>query len=305
MLKLPLDTLVGQAQPNVPATIQQLVSDVHMGTISPVLGGDPHVPRYLVTEGTSDLFNIDVHTTIENKLHIFTDMRPFITDKRSIRRLGYRDFVIRDIHSQLLSLYASEKHSDLFLTDLSFAGNVFVEAVSMRLVHIYRLDGEQQLIVRMILAQWFGMRVRNIAGEYSVQQMTRDVKVYTGVDPTRLSQRLLDLGRIDTIATLEDLVNTIRERLASAKVANMTLTTVLILMKSLAFIYKGEVLIPLALEYPVTFITLTHMALTDKSMRKSYLFTAASNAQRQAKKEAETFLTSMTRVTIPPQLSNE
>lgn len=304
MNKMPLDTLVGAAQPDVKDTLRLLVQDVHLGTLTKSEGGDSSVNRYLVLASESPVFVVDLHTTIDNTVSIFTDMRAFITDKRSIRRMGYRDYALRDLHSQILSYYASGKHTDLFLTDLAFSGKVFIEAIVMRLIHIYRLDGEQQLIARLILAQWYGQSLRN-SDEYTETQYLRDVRIYAGIDTSKLSPRLLDIARVPPMYTLEALTVALRDKIASSKISNMVLTTFLVLMKSLVFIFRGDVVIPLALEFPPMFVALTYMALTDKSMRRSYLFTAASSAQRQAKKEAEVFLVAMTKLKIDPSLAQE
>ena len=100
----------------------------------------------------------------------------------------------------------------------------------------------------------------------------------------------MKLAFIPYISTLDELVASIKTAISSPKTANLNLTTFLTILKSLAFMYRSDVVIPLALEFPPMFIALVYLAITDRSMKRSYIFTAVTQSMTRDKKLYEDFL---------------
>lgn len=292
MLLLPSDTLVGQAQPHLAETIKDLVHQIRMGYLHPRATGT--VDRYFITEGDTPPFLIDLYTTVDGKRSLFTDMRPFLTEEKTVKRIAARDYVMKDIHSQLLAWWVSGDHQDVFITDLAFAGTVFVISIVTRLTHIYRLDGAQQVMASLILAQWYGQQCRSGGDEYTDATALRDMSTFSSLPIARIDQSLINASRIDRLGSIEALVGAIREKLASPKTAHFNLAAFLVLVKPLVFVYRSDVAIPLSIELPTLFIALVRLAMVDRSMRRSYLFTATQTAMTRAKQQSTTFDTYLT-----------
>lgn len=287
---LPENTLVGQSLHHPAELIRQLTQDVHLGHLSPIQGGSPNIRRYFITESEVQPFLLDLTTTIDNKPAIFTDMRAFMTDAKTVKRIAYRDYLLRDIHSQLLSLWMDPHKRDDFLTNLAFAGTVLVASIVNRLTHIYRLDGAEQVMTSLIIAQWYGQQLRD-KDTYSESEALRDMGLFSGIALDRLSSQLVTISTLEKITSLNELMLAIKTKLASPKTANFSLAAFLVAVKPLVFIYRSDVIIPLAMEFPPMFIALTRLAMVDRSMRKSYLFTAVQNQMTRQKQLAATFET--------------
>jgi len=287
---LPETTLVGQSLHHPTDLIRQFTQDVHLGHLSPIPGGSSLVHRYFITSGEESPFLLDLTTTIDNKPAIFTDMRAFMTDAKTVKRIAYRDYLLRDIHSQLLSLWMDPHKRDDFLTNMAFAGTVLVASIVNRLTHIYRLDGAEQVMVSLIIAQWYGQQLRD-KDEYSETEALRDMGMYSGIPIDKLSSQLVNISMLEKITSLNQLVTAIKDKLASPKTANFSLASFLVSVKPLVFVYRSDIIIPLAMEFPPMFIALTRLAMVDRSMRKSYLFTAAQNQMTRQKQLTTTFET--------------
>jgi hypothetical protein len=217
-------------------------------------------------------------------------MRAFMTDAKTVKRIAYRDYLLRDIHSQLLSLWMDPHKRDDFLTNMAFAGTVLVASIVNRLTHIYRLDGAEQVMVSLIIAQWYGQQLRD-KDEYSETEALRDMGMYSGIPIDKLSSQLVNISMLEKITSLNQLVTAIKDKLASPKTANFSLASFLVSVKPLVFVYRSDIIIPLAMEFPPMFIALTRLAMVDRSMRKSYLFTAAQNQMTRQKQLTTTFET--------------
>jgi hypothetical protein len=295
MLFLPEDTLAGKAQPHLPEIRKDITSDILMGRLAPKAGLDPLVDRYLITKGEYPPFLIDLYLIVDGRKAVVSDVRPFVADDGSIRRVAARDYDLKDITSKLLSVWVTgSQRRDEFVTDMAFAGVVFVAAAMTRFLHIYRLDGVEQITLSLILAQWWGQRVRAPLEEYTKEQALRDMSVYSGLPLTRVADTIITSSITTLIPDLMALVDVIKDKIPSPKLANFNLASFLVTLKPLVFVYRSDVIIPVALEMPPLFAALCHLALTDKSMRKSYLFTAVQNSQTRAKTQLATFQRYMT-----------
>lgn len=289
-MKLPNQTLVGIAQPNTADITKQLLMEMRLGQLTKA-PSPTHITRYMVGASNCDQFLIDIVTTIDNQLCVFTDVRPFLTSEMKIKRLAQRDYTLRDIHSKLLALWLDNRE-DLFLTDLAFAGSVFVTAISMRLTHIYQLDGEQQIILALLLAQYYGQNIRSEV-EYTEQQAIRDMTIYSGLNVSRLNNNIVTYCVIPRQTSLTNLLETIKTKLASPKTTNLSLAAFLIAIKPLVFVYRQDAIIPFAIEFVPMFVALVYLASTDRTMQKSYLFNAVTSNLTRNKQQHTTMFETM------------
>lgn len=295
MLFLPEDTLAGKAQPHLPEIRKEVTNDILMGRLDPKAGLDPLVDRYLINKGDYPPFLIDLYLIVDGRKAIISDVRPFVSDDGSIKRVAARDYDLKDITSKLMSVWVTgSQRRDEFVTDMAYAGVVFVAAAMTRFLHIYRLDGVEQIILSLILAQWWGQKVRAPLEEYTKEQALRDMAVYSGLPLNRIADTIVTPSIVAVMPDLTTLVEVIKDKIPSPKLANFNLASFLITLKPLVFVYRSDVVIPVALEMPPVFAALCHLALTDKSMRKSYLFTAVQNSQTRAKVQLTTFQRYMT-----------
>lgn len=301
VFRTPYDTIAGSTLPDKKKLEKQILPLLVAGNLKDsnldVITTSSITPIYVtgknVEEDNIPLFTHSINIIYKDKEYLCTDLR-LVLNKKELRNEGnFKDSIRNSTEYNFLkglsisTLAWSLEETDSIRTNMKFAAHVFSVLLSGIISSSYSLDLGDKVKLNILGLIYYRMLFEE------KEDFTDDIKEVTFIQCQSLlgtSKEVFDSvsNKISKLSNINDYCSVAKNICESTRLDNLNLPMLLTLLKSIWYGTNSKDYIGIALEHPPTWISLLYVSLTEKTYKRSKIYSVAFDLKKGSNIDAFT-----------------